>query len=174
MHEGLFGLREGPWEWDPGPCDQLIRAPHIGLCWGLRCRRCLPQTSTLDRAPRLVAAVVGLLAELVQVYSFLSKPLLWKGSEGTLGAKGNPVFPFCGTSLSTRSVNPRARDWRDRWVHRVPRPHFAPLDRQQSPDELLLVDLKHLLRICDVLSIWEVPEDYTTNVLTGPSCRTFP
>lgn len=90
---------------------QRQRALHMGRPWGLGFRRCLPQTLTLDRAQQLVAAVVGLLAEFFPVYSFLSTTFPWKGgSEGTLGATGNPVFPFCSASSSTRSDNPRVRD----------------------------------------------------------------
>lgn len=82
-----LGLREGLWD----------KSSHKGLFWVLRIRRCLPQSSTVDKAQQLVAAVVDLLSGCCQVQSFLSKA---SSGEEVLkipsGQRATSPFPFVG------------------------------------------------------------------------------
>lgn len=112
--EQLMFLRKVLWEWTPKtlrPAEKC--SPHKAI-WGPRVRRRLPQSSSLDRAQQLVAAVVDLLAGLIQVHSFLSKTLLSRGgSESTVGAKESPTSPFVGdphlSNQSTQQARIRAK-----------------------------------------------------------------
>lgn len=99
------------WGWEPRTPGQLVRAPTKGF-WGPRIRGCYPESLTLYRAQQGAAAAVALPSGLVHKHSFPSKSLLERGGpEGTLGAKGNPAFPFCRTSSSQE-----ARSGAETWV----------------------------------------------------------
>lgn len=128
---------------------------RLRAVWGLSVRRSFPPSLALDRAQQRGAVVVDLLAGLIQVHSFLSRTLLWKGGpEGTLGTKGNPAFPFLGLPHPSGQSTQEARGWVERRVHRAV-PRFCPpstnSSHQVTHSYSLMSTFAHL--ICDGLSI---------------------
>lgn len=98
--------------------------------------------------------MVDSLAGLVQVHSVHSETLLWKGvSEDTLEAKGKPTFSFYRISSSVRPVNLRGESLGREEGAQGSHVDRVPVSQRRSRDDLFLVSHKHLLHVCDLLSI---------------------